>query len=106
MKSKNKKWMYGGLVLAPFSLQSEAKSVSFQPILVRFLPDDWYVSNGFQVWNWQTSSGKFAMPLPLKLGRVFKHVKPHPLNISAQAAYTPDDSADSFVEIEHGRQER
>jgi hypothetical protein len=91
MKSKNKKWLYGGLVLAPFSLQSEAKSVSFQPIIVRFLPDDWYLGNGFQVWNWQTSSGNFAMPLTFKVGKVFKEVKPLPLNIGLQGSYTPDD---------------
>ncbi len=91
LKSQNKKWMVGGLVLAPFSLQSEEKSVSFQPIVVRFLPDDWYVGNGFQVWNWQTSSGNFAMPITFKVGRVFKQAKPLPLNIGLQGNYTPDD---------------
>jgi hypothetical protein len=89
--SADKKWLYGGLVIAPFSLESSAKSISFQPILVRFLPDDWYVGNGFQVWNWQTSNGNFSMPLTLRVGRVFKEVKPYPLNISMQTGYTPDD---------------
>lgn len=90
MSSADKKWLYGGLVIAPFSLESSAKSISFQPILVRFLPDDWYVGNGFQVWNWQTSNGNFSMPLTLRVGRVFKELKPYPLNISMQAGYTPD----------------
>lgn len=89
--SADKKWLIGGLVIAPFSLQSEAKSISFQPIVVRFLPNDWYVGNGFQVWNWQTNTGNFAMPLTFKVGRVFKQAKPYPLNISMQAGYTPED---------------
>ncbi len=89
--SADKKWLVGGLVIAPFSLQSEAKSISFQPIVVRFLPNDWYVGNGFQVWNWQTDTGNFAMPLTFKVGRVFKQAKPYPLNISMQAGYTPED---------------
>ncbi len=89
--SENKKWLFGGLALAPISLQSNSKSISLQPIVVRFLPNDWYVGNGFQIWNWQTNNGNFSMPLTLRVGRVLKEVKPYPLNISMQAGYTPDD---------------
>lgn len=88
---KGKEWLFGGLLLAPFSLQSNLKSISFQPIVVRFLPNDWYVGNGFQVWNWQTNNGNFSMPLTLRIGRVLKEVKPYPLNISMQAGYTPEE---------------
>ena len=82
--------MVGGLVQGLFSLQSDQKAVSFQPLIVRSLPNEWYVSNGFQVWNWQTSNGDFAMPLTFMVGQVLKDLKPFPLNIGIQSSYTPD----------------
>lgn len=82
------KWNLGGLVQVPFSMESDAYTVQMQPIVVRTLPDEWYVGVGDLLWKIDDQNGGYDIPLSVRVGKVLKFGD-HLLNISLQPQYTP-----------------
>lgn len=83
------KTILGGLVQSQFSLESEAQSISIQPILVRNLPNKWYVGWGTTFWTFNTDNGNYNLPLNARVGKVTK-IGDQPVNIFVEPFYTPD----------------
>ena len=83
------KWLLGFLFEAPFSVQSDAYTIQFQPIAVRYLPNEWYVGVGDLLMLFDDEQGNYDIPLSLRIGKVVK-VGKQPLNIFLQPQFTPD----------------
>jgi hypothetical protein len=84
------KTIVGFIYQQPFSLESQAQQVLIQPVLVRQLPDQWYVALGDQNWEFNTDNGDYNIPLSVRLGKVLI-VGHQPINIFVQPFYTPED---------------
>lgn len=82
------KWNLGVLVQAPFSMESDAYALQVQPIVVRTLPQDWYVGSGDLLWTFDDQNGGYDVPLSARVGKVHKFGD-HILNIFLQPQYTP-----------------
>jgi hypothetical protein len=83
------KWIFGGLVEIPFSLESDAYAVQAQPIALRLLKDEWFVGVGDQLVKFTDQNGGYEIPLSLQLGRVVKIGKT-PVKWFIEPTYTPD----------------
>ncbi len=83
------KTIRGALVQSQFSLESDASSISVQPIYVRNLPDKWYVGWGTTFWTFDTDNGNYNMPLNARVGKVTK-LGNQPANIFLEPFYTPE----------------
>ena len=84
-------WQLGVLGVYNFPLDGRGtKSFLFQPLIVKQLGEGWYTGWGDDLWQFNTESGNFDMPLQWRLGKVHKICK-HNYNIFVTGAYTPDD---------------
>jgi hypothetical protein len=83
------KWNLGALVEVPFSMESNAYSVLMQPIVVRMLPNEWYVGLGDQEWTLDDQNGNYNLPINFRVGKVCK-IGDQPLNVFVMPFYTPD----------------
>jgi len=83
------KWNLGALVQVPLSMESDAYTVQMQPIVVRMLPDEWYVGLGDQEWILDDQDGNYNIPINFRVGKVCK-VGDQPLNVFVMPFYTPD----------------
>ncbi len=83
-------WQLGILGVYNFPLDSNGtKSLLFQPLIVKQLGEGWYTGWGDDLWSFNSKSGNFAMPLQLRLGKVYKcHGKQ--FNTFVTGLYTPD----------------
>ena len=88
LDSSKKHWVLGALAEVPFSLESDAYSVLFQPVLTRLLSNDRYVGVGDLLWKFDDHNGNYNIPLSFRVGKVFKFGK-QPINIFVQPQYTP-----------------
>ena len=66
------KWLIGGLYYQPFSMQSNAYQVLFQPLVIRNLPNQWYVGLGDASWKFDDHKGQYDIPIALRIGKVAK----------------------------------
>jgi hypothetical protein len=82
------KWLIGGLYYQPFSMQSNAYQVLFQPLVIRNLPNQWYVGLGDVSWKFDDHKGQYDIPIALRIGKVAK-IGRHSWNIFLQPSYTP-----------------
>jgi hypothetical protein len=82
------KWLIGGLYYQPFSMQSDAYQVLFQPLVIRNLPNQWFVGLGDASWKFDDHKGQYDIPIALRFGKVAKIGK-HNWNIFLQPSYTP-----------------
>lgn len=82
------KTIRGTLVQSQFSMESDASSISVQPIFVKNLPEKWYVGWGTTFWTFDTSNGNYNMPINTRVGRVTK-LGEQPVNIFLEPFYTP-----------------
>lgn len=82
------KWIFGGLVEIPFSLQSDAYAVQMQAIALRLLPNEWFVGWGDQILKFDDQNGGYEIPLSLQFGKVVK-VGETPLKLFVEPIYTP-----------------
>lgn len=55
------KWVVGGLVEVPFSLESHAYTVQMQGIALRLLPDEWFVGWGDQILKFDDQNGGYDL---------------------------------------------
>ena len=69
-------------------MQSNAYQVLFQPLVIRNLPNQWYVGLGDASWKFDDHKGQYDIPLALRIGKVAKIGK-HNWNIFLQPSYTP-----------------
>ena len=84
-------WQLGILGIYNFPLDGKGtKSLQFQPLIVKQLGEGWYTGFGDDLWQFNTESGNFDMPLQLRLGKVHK-IGQHNYNIFVTGAYTPDE---------------
>jgi hypothetical protein len=84
-------WQLGILGVYNFPLDGRGtKSFLFQPLIVKQLGEGWYTGWGDDLWQFNTESGNFDMPLQLRLGKVHK-ICQHNYNIFVTGAYTPDE---------------
>ncbi len=88
LDSSKKNWVLGALAEVPFSLESDAYSVLFQPVFTRLLSNDRYVGVGDLLWKFDDQNGNYNIPLSFRVGKVFKFGK-QPINIFFQPQYTP-----------------
>jgi hypothetical protein len=83
-------WQIGILGIYNFPLDDKGtESILFQPLIVKQLGQGWYTGWGDDLWQFNTESGNFDMPLQLRLGKVHK-IGQHNYNIFLTGAYTPD----------------
>jgi len=87
--SRKKSWVYGFLIQAPISLESNAYSISVQPILTKLLKNQKYIAAGDLLLKFDDQDEGYNIPLSLKFGKVFKAGK-LPINVFLQPQYTPD----------------
>lgn len=83
------KWVIGGLVEAPFSLESDAYAIQMQGIALRLLPDEWFVGWGDQILKFDDQNGGYEIPLSMQLGKVVK-VGDTPMKLFVEPIYTPE----------------
>lgn len=83
------KTLLGVLYQQPFSFESSAQQILVQPIVVRQLPDEWYIRWGELNWIFNTETGDYNIPLNVALGKVVK-VGELPINIFVEPFYTPE----------------
>lgn len=81
-------WVIGGLVQAPFSVESDAYSLEAQLVMTRLLEDEWYVGWGNTVLKFDDQDGNYNIPLQAKIGKVAK-IGGHPFDIFIQGEFTP-----------------
>ena len=86
--SRKKGWVTGFLVQAPFSLESDAYSISVQPIFTKLLKDEKYIAAGDLLLTLNDQDDGYNIPLSVKFGKVFQAGK-QPINIFLQPQYTP-----------------
>ncbi len=84
------KTLLGVIYQQPFSFDSEAQQVLIQPVLVRHLPDEWYIRWGELNFVFNTETGDYNIPINVALGKVLK-VGEQPINIFVEPFYTPED---------------
>jgi hypothetical protein len=78
----------GALLEAPFSFESDAFSVTVQPIFTKLLHDEWFVGIGDLAWKISDQNDNYNFPLSLQVGKVVKAGE-LPLKIFLQPEYTP-----------------
>jgi hypothetical protein len=78
----------GGLVQVPFSLESDAYSVTFSPIATRILKDGWFAGIGDLALKLNDQDGNYNIPLSMQVGKVIAAGK-QPLKLSVQPEWTP-----------------
>jgi hypothetical protein len=84
-------WQLGMLGVYNFPLDGKGtQSLQFQPLIVKQLGGGWYTGWGDDLWQFNTETGNFDMPLQLRLGKVHKICNQN-YNIFVTGAYTPDD---------------
>lgn len=83
------KWIFGALVEAPFSLESDAYSVQMQGIALRLLPNEWFIGWGDQIIKFDDQNGGYEIPLSLQVGKVVK-VGDTPMKLFVEPIYTPE----------------
>ncbi len=83
------KWNLGALVQVPFSLESDSYTVQMQPIVVRMLPNEWYVGLGDQEWILDDQDGNYSLPINFRIGKVCKFGD-QPMNVFLMPYYTPE----------------
>lgn len=83
------KTLLGVFVTTQFSFQSDAQQVNVSPIIIRHLPDEWYVGWGDLFWTFDTNTGDYNMPLQARIGKVCK-IGHQPVNIFVEPFYTPE----------------
>lgn len=79
----------GALVQSQFSLESDASSISVQPIYVKNLPDKWYVGWGTTFWTFDTDNGNYNIPINARIGKITK-LGEQPMNVFLEPFYTPE----------------
>jgi hypothetical protein len=85
------KWIFGGLVEVPFSVESDAYAVQMQAIALRLLEDEWFIGWGDQILKFTDQNGGYEIPLSLQLGKVVKFGrKQTPMKWFIEPIYTPD----------------
>lgn len=83
-------WQFGVLGVYNFPLDGRGtQSLLFQPLIVKQLGEGWYTGWGDDLWQFNTKTGGFDMPLQLRLGRVHKMCGKQ-FNTFVTGAYTPD----------------
>ena len=82
------KWNIGFLYEQLFSVESDAYSILFQPVIVRTLPDEWYVGWGDLLMKLDDQDGGYNLPINGRVGKVVKFGDT-PVNIFVQPSYTP-----------------
>lgn len=91
VNTKIKDWQFGVLGVYNFPLDGKGtQSMLFQPLLVKQLGEGWYTGWGDDLWQFNTESGNFDMPLQLRLGKVHKLCGKQ-FNTFVTGAYTPDE---------------
>jgi hypothetical protein len=83
------KWIVGGLVEVPFSLESDAYTVQMQGIALRLLPNEWFIGWGDQILRFDDRNGGYDIPLSLQFGKVAK-VGGTPMKFFIEPIYTPE----------------
>ena len=83
------KWIFGGLVEVPFSVESDAYSVQMQGIAMRLLPDECFIGWGDQILKFNDQNGGYDLPLSLQVGKVVK-VGNTPMKLFVEPIYTPE----------------
>jgi len=83
------KTLIGFIYQQPFSLQGDAQQILIQPVIVRHLPDEWYIRWGELNFVIDTETGDYNIPLNIALGKVLK-IGDHPVNIFVEPFYTPE----------------
>lgn len=81
--------LLGFLYQHPFSFESDAQRILVQPVVVRHLPNEWYIRWGELNWIFNTKTGDYNLPLNMALGKVVK-VGEQPINIFVEPFYTPE----------------
>ena len=84
------KTLLGFLYQQPFSFESDTQQILVQPVLVRHLPDEWYIRWGELFFTFNTETGDYNIPLNVALGKVCK-IGDQPINIFVEPFYTPED---------------
>jgi hypothetical protein len=79
---------FGFLFEAPFSLESNAYSVSVQPIFTKLLKGEKFVGIGDLAMKFDDQNGNYNIPLSIQFGKVVKAGE-LPLKIFLQPEYTP-----------------
>jgi len=84
-------WQLGIVGVYNFPLDGKGtQSFQFQPLIVKQLGEGWYTGWGDDLWQFNTETGNFDMPLQLRLGKVLKLCR-HSYNVFVTGAYTPDE---------------
>jgi hypothetical protein len=83
------KWVLGGLVEVPFSLESDAYAVQMQAIALRLLPNEWFIGWGDQLIKFDDQNGGYDIPLSLQFGKVAT-VGKTPMKLFVEPIYTPE----------------
>lgn len=83
------KTLIGGIYQQAFSLDSDAQKVLITPVLIRHLPDQWYVGWGDLNWEFNTETGGYNIPLSTRIGKICK-IGDLPVNVFLQPFYTPE----------------
>jgi hypothetical protein len=86
--SSKKNWVFAALFEVPFSLESDAYNILFNPGVTRLLPNDCYIGTGDLLMKLDDQNGNYNIPLSFRVGKVFKFGK-QPINIFVQPQYTP-----------------
>ncbi len=84
------KTLLGVIYQQPFSFESNAQQVLIQPVIVRHLPNEWYIRWGELNFVFNTETGDYNIPLNIAIGKVLK-VGNQPINIFVEPFYTPED---------------
>ncbi len=84
------KTIFGVIYQQPFSFESNAQQVLITPVLVRQLPNKWYIRWGELNWIFNTENGDYNIPINVAVGKVTKFGN-QPVNIFIQPFYTPED---------------
>jgi hypothetical protein len=83
------KTLLGVIYQQPFSFESDAQQILIQPVVVRQLPNEWYIRWGELNFVFNTETGDYNIPLNLALGKVLK-VGNQPINVFVEPFYTPE----------------
>ena len=84
------KTLLGVVYQQPFSFESDAQQILIQPVLVRHLPNEWYIRWGELNFVFNTETGDYNIPLNIALGKVLK-VGNQPINVFVEPFYTPEE---------------
>jgi hypothetical protein len=84
------KTLLGFIYQQPFSFESDAQQILIEPILVRHLPNEWYIRWGELNFVFNTETGDYNIPLSFALGKVLT-VGNQPINVFIEPFYTPEE---------------